>query len=94
MGRVAMGGAAHLASAISDFNTSNLEAYDKLYAPDLQSLTGVGGALRIDGRDARVAWIKGAKQLFLSSTSEPHDLVCRSYNDDVVIANGYFVFRP
>ncbi len=79
-------------SAISDFNTSSLEAYEKLYAPDLQSFTGVGGALRIDGREAWVSWIKGAKQLFLSSTFEPRDLVYQSYNNDVVVANGYFVF--
>jgi hypothetical protein len=58
----------------------------------VETYTGVGGALRIEGNAAWQSWIHGAKQLFVSSTYEPHDISYRSYNNDVVVANGYFVF--
>ena len=79
-------------SAVSSFNAGNLEAYGKLFSPDVETYTGVGGALRIEGKAAWQSWIQGAKQLFLSATYEPHNLSYRSYNNDVVVANGYFVF--
>jgi ketosteroid isomerase-like protein len=79
-------------SAVSSFNGSHLEAYGKLFTTDVESFTGVGGALRMEGKAAWLSWIQGAKQLFLASTYEPHDLSYRSYNNDVVVANGYFVF--
>jgi hypothetical protein len=71
-------------SAVSSFNAGNLEAYGRLFAPDVESFTGVGGALRMDGKATWLAWIQGAKQLFASSTYEPHDVVYHSYNGDAV----------
>ena len=92
MGTAADEARAVIDSAVSSFNAGNLDAYGKLFAPDVVSYTGVGGALRMEGKTAWLSWIQGAKQLYLSTTYDPRDVSYHSYNNDAVVVSGYYAF--
>jgi uncharacterized protein (TIGR02246 family) len=80
-----------LERAIAAFNTRQYDAYLTAFTEDVESYTGIVTPLRWEGLSAWKALIAGLGQLASASYEQRHASY-RSYNDDTVLVNAYFVF--
>lgn len=77
--------------AIASFNARDFDAYFETLTDDVESFTGIVTPLRWTGLDAWKQFIAGTGEL-ASATYEQREPAFRSYNDDAVLCNAYFVF--
>ena len=80
-----------LDDAIAAFNARQYDKYLESFTEDLESYTGIVTPLRWDGLSKWKELISGIESL-ASVTYEQRQATVRSYNDDTVLVNGYFVF--
>lgn len=85
------GARAALKDAIANFNSRRYDAYFTVFTEDVESYTGIVTPLRWNGLSHWKQMIGGVDQM-ASANFELREATYRSYNDDTVLANGYFVF--
>jgi ketosteroid isomerase-like protein len=77
--------------ALAAFNARDYTAYEAFFTDDVEAYTGVYTPFRFIGKAKWIAFIRGL-DAYASVTYEQRHPECRSYNDDTVLCNGYFVF--
>ena len=80
-----------LDDAIAAFNDRNYAIYEGLLTEDIEAYAGVFTPLRFVGR---ASWMEFIRELesFESVSYQRRHAEYRTYNDDVVLGNAYFVF--
>jgi ketosteroid isomerase-like protein len=84
-------GQAVLVKAIAAFNARNYAAYEPLFTDDVEVYTGVYTPVRFVGKAQWMGFIRGLDN-FAAASYDQRQVVCRAYNNDVVLCNAYFVF--
>jgi len=77
--------------AVASFNARDYAAYEPLFTNDVEVYTGVYTPVRFIGKAQWMAFVRGLDNLAAASYDQRQP-VCRSYNNDVVLCNAYFVF--
>ena len=78
-------------NAVASFNARDYAAYEPLFTNDVEVYTGVYTPVRFIGKAQWMAFVHGLDNLAAASYDQRQP-VCRSYNNDVVLCNAYFVF--
>ena len=77
--------------ALVDFNAANYDAFLTAFTDDFEAFTGVFSPFRIEGKEAWRKFINGLRNYAAASYEQRHSKY-RSYGDNTVICNSYFVY--
>ena len=77
--------------ALAAFNARDYSAYEAFFTDDVEAFTGVYTPFRFIGKAKWIAFLRGL-DAYASVNYDQRHSECRSYNDDTVLCNGYFVF--
>jgi len=77
--------------ALGDFNSANYDAFLTAFADDFEAFTGVYSPFRIEGKEAWRKFISGLRN-YTAVSYEHRQPKYRSYGDNTVICNSYFVY--